>query len=278
MTNERDFRFDMAAKLVTELQDRYRLPGETWDIVFDPDAEGYLAAMTEEDAFKRIRAMVEDEDEREGIVSFLKETAMGFITDGNAEEDWRVARAALTLLCGRDGEDQAANPHNVGVRGVGGAFEAYKRTGGWRGLNAEAAIETFVHFCEHELPHEHTVLRRVGKDALVFTREDSPEPYVVARGYDEWRGEWRRGTCHANPVEAWLEIDPDAIEGTSVWWSRSDFVQAFDKAGLDMDDDLLDEAIERTFDMQGWKDLAIAHGWECIDGVVFDVKNGRTAG
>ena len=57
MATETDFRLDVAARLVTELQDRYRLPGETWGLVFDGDAEGDPDAMSDEDALRRIRGM-----------------------------------------------------------------------------------------------------------------------------------------------------------------------------------------------------------------------------
>lgn len=276
MTKERDYRLDAAAELITELLERYRLPGQTWDVVFDDEAAGDPEAMDGEDAGRHVREMLEDEGECEGLVAFLKETAAGFITDEDSEEDWRIARAALTLLRGRDGERQEANPHNAGVRSVGQAFEAYKRTGGWRGLDAEAAIATFVEFCEHEIPQGHTVLRRVGRDALVFTSEGSPQPFVVAHGYDEWRGDWGYGSYYGSAVDAWMEIDPDAIEGTAVWWSRSDFEDAIERAGMEADDEIVDDAIDRTAHMRGWRDLATSHGWECIDEVLSDIKEGRS--
>lgn len=56
---------------------------------------------------------------------------------------------------------------------------------------------------EQSVPH--TVIARFGTTALVFTGLESPEPYVVARGYGEERGDWLFGTCHANLAAAWEE-------------------------------------------------------------------------
>lgn len=66
------------------------------------------------------------------------------------------------------------------------ALDACERCGGWRCIDAEAAIQTFVEFYASEIPEGHIVLRRVGGNALVFVGEQAAEPYVAAYGYDEW--------------------------------------------------------------------------------------------
>lgn len=211
---ERRYELDMAARLAMELQDRYRLPGETWEIVFDMEEadEDGGGKMTNEDAYRRIRTMLDEDGGVDGIAAFLEETAEGFITDDGAEGDWRIAKAALTLLRGREGDSQPPLKRNSGIGDVRQAFDAYRRCGGWRGLDAEAAIQTFVEFCASEIPEGHVVLRRVGGNALVFVGEQAAEPYVVAYGYDEWRGVWAGERRFADASEAWDEIDPDIID------------------------------------------------------------------
>lgn len=272
MATETDFRLDVAARLVTELQDRYRLPGETWDLAFDGDAEGHLDVMSDEDALRRIRGMLDDEAERAGVIDFLKETVEGYITDDAAEEDWRIARAALTLLRGREGDPQRPIERNKGLRGTFRALEAFKSLGGWRGLDAEAAVEAFASFCDSEARDGFTVLRHVGSTALVFTGEGAPQPYVVAHGYDEKSGEWGWGSYYGSAAAAWNDIDPDVVEESVVWWSRSDFEQAVEKAGMEVCEETVDEVIDGTCRMRGWRDLATSHGWEGIKDVLADIE------
>lgn len=271
MTDERAYELDMAAKLATELQDRYRLPGETWGLVFDEDGDVEDGDLTDEEAYLRIRGMLDDADGRKGIESFLEETVDGFITDASAESDWRIARAALTLLRGREGDPQPPLARNGGVGDVRQAFEAYKRCGGWRGLDAEDAIRTFVEFCSSEIPEGRTVLRRVGGNALVFVREHAHEPYVLAYGYDEWRGKWAGERRYSDASEAWDDIDPDIISGSTIKWRRSDFARALAERGHAVDDELIDEAIERTMDMGGWRELALRHGNEHVSEILADL-------
>lgn len=113
---ERRYELDMAARLTLELQDGYRLPGHNWELVIDMEdvCEGGKG-MTDEDALLRIRSMLDEDGGIEGIAAFLEETADGFITDDRAEGDWRIARAALTLLKGREGHSQPPLKRNAGV-------------------------------------------------------------------------------------------------------------------------------------------------------------------
>lgn len=73
------------------------------------------------------------------------------------------------------------------------------------------------------------MLRRVGCDALVFIGERAAEPYVVACDYDEWRGTWASERRYADASEAWDDIDPDVIDGSTVRWRRSDFAEEIEK-------------------------------------------------
>lgn len=130
---ERKYELDMAARLAMELQDGYRLPGGTWELVFDmEDTDEDGEGMTDEDALLRIRSMLDEDGGIDGIEAFLEETAEGFITDDRAEVDWRIAKAALTLLRGRENHPQPPLKRNAGVG---------RRTAGLRGLQALRWLE-----------------------------------------------------------------------------------------------------------------------------------------
>lgn len=73
-----------------------------------------------------------------------------------------------------------------------------------------------------------------------------------------------------------MQIDLDATEGTAVWWSRSDFEDAIERAGMEADDEIVDDAIDLTAHVRGWRNLATSHGWEFIDEVLSGIKEGRS--
>ncbi len=198
MATETDFRLDVAARLVTELQDRYRLPGETWisrSTAMRRDISTSCRTRTPCAAFRHARRRGRA---RAGVIHFLEETVEGYITDDAAEEDWRIARAALTLLRGRgrlpaaaDREKQGASRNLSGARGLQEprGLAGAGRRGGRRG------VRQLLRFGGARRLHGAQACRQHG--ALVFTGEGAPQPYVVAHGYDEKSGEWGRGATTA---------------------------------------------------------------------------------
>lgn len=144
-------------------------------------------------------------------------------------------------------------------------FDAYRTKTGWQGLDAESAIESFLNFCEGELLNERTVLAREGKDALVFTGIRSPEPFVVAHGYDEATNSWRYGSYYQDLGQAWDKFQPTIIEEATIRWQREDFEEALARRGIAATAANVDALIEEMQNMAGWRDLAIQDGNERIE-------------
>lgn len=77
---------------------------------------------------------------------------------------------------------------------------------------------------KHPLTDEkgHVVLKRFGRDALIFRPETECEPFVLASGYDEETGEWASGTYRDDPVDLLLEADAEYIADGCTLFTRED--------------------------------------------------------
>lgn len=123
---------------------------------------------------------------------------------------------------------------------------------------------------------QRVVLAREGDDALVFTGINSPEPFVVAHGYDEATNSWSHGSYYSDLGYAWDEFRPEIIEGATIRWEREDFEKALENQGIEPTDANVQALINETVDMRGLKDIATEHGSEyieeCVSGVDFPDK------
>lgn len=82
----------------------------------------------------------------------------------------------------------------------------------------------YDHLVEHPLTDKkgHVVLKRFGRDALIFRPETECEPFVLASGYDEETGEWSSGTYRDDPVDLLLKADTEYIADGCTLLTRED--------------------------------------------------------
>lgn len=176
-------------------------------------------------------------------------------------------------------------------------FELYKTKTGWKGLDAESGIESFLSFYERETqrqaaaqdqiqslssvqldPKGHVVLAEFGNDALVFTGRQAVEPFVCASGYDAKTGEWTSGSYYSDISRAYERINPEIIEQSCVRWEREDFRAALIDQGLEATEDNVNALAVLSDYMEGWKDWAIENGNEDLTDYAEDfVKTQRAS-
>ena len=112
---------------------------------------------------------------------------------------------------------------------------------------------------------KHVPIDRNGDDALVMHKmADGSREFIVAHGYDEETGHWGHGTYYDSLASAAADLEGRAISnpGEEVicpdFWYRADIESALEEAGLEVNDENVDAALE-ALDLDGEPILSNFH-------------------
>ena len=136
----------------------------------------------------------------------------------------------------------------------------------------------------------HIPIDRNGDDALVMHKmADGSREFIVAHGYDEETGHWGHGTYYDSLASAAADLEGRAISAPGMevicpdFWYRDDIEFALEEAGLEVNDENVDAALE-ALDLDGEPILSNFHdrlaetGNEMIADAVNNIEpNGATA-
>lgn len=104
---------------------------------------------------------------------------------------------------------------------------------------------------------KHVPIDRNGDDALVMHKmADGSREFIVAHGYDEETGHWGHGTYYDSLASAAADLEGRAISAPGMevicpdFWYRDDIEFALEEAGLEVNDENVDAALE-ALDLDG---------------------------
>lgn len=111
----------------------------------------------------------------------------------------------------------------------------------------------------------HVPIDRNGDDALVMHKmADGSREFIVAHGYDEETGHWGHGTYYDSLASAAADLEGRAISAPGMevicpdFWYRDDIEFALEEAGLEVNDENVDAALE-VLDLDGEPILSNFH-------------------
>lgn len=111
----------------------------------------------------------------------------------------------------------------------------------------------------------HVPVDRNGDDALVMHKmADGSREFIVAHGYDEETGHWGHGTYYDSLASAAADLEGRAISAPGMevicpdFWYRDDIEFALEEAGLEVNDENVDAALE-ALDLDGEPILSNFH-------------------
>lgn len=111
----------------------------------------------------------------------------------------------------------------------------------------------------------HVPIDRNGDDALVMHKmADGSREFIVAHGYDEETGHWGHGTYYDSLASAAADLEGRAISAPGMevicpdFWYRDDIEFALEEAGLEVNDENVDAALE-ALDLDGEPILSNFH-------------------
>ena len=112
---------------------------------------------------------------------------------------------------------------------------------------------------------KHVPIDRNGDDALVMHKmADGSREFIVAHGYDEETGHWGHGTYYDSLASAAADLEGRAISAPGMevicpdFWYRDDIEFALEEAGLEVNDENVDAALE-ALDLDGEPILSNFH-------------------
>lgn len=98
---------------------------------------------------------------------------------------------------------------------------------------------------------KHVPIDRNGDDALVMHKmADGSREFIIAHGYDEETGHWGHGTYYDSLASAAADLEGRAISAPGMevicpdFWYRDDIEFALEEAGLEVNDENVDAALE----------------------------------
>lgn len=101
--------------------------------------------------------------------------------------------------------------------------------------------------------HGATVVGVYGDRAVLHTGDPSGEPWAVAHGYDADRNTWESQEPFASPILAFACADPDVVDGTCAYATRSQLALIL---GKPPDSPEVASAADRVAQACGWEDAA----------------------
>lgn len=207
-----------------------------------------------------------DFDLFEDIVGWLNYT--GYIADSpdyyaeNADDypdapDYDERDAVFAQIASEDGW-VVATPENVRK-----AVQAHMAENGADAPGKENGMDKAAEIAAWK--EKHVPIDRNGDDALVMHKmADGSREFIVAHGYDEETGHWGHGTYYDSLASAAADLEGRAISAPGMevicpdFWYRDDIEFALEEAGLEVNDENVDAALE-ALDLDGEPILSNFH-------------------
>lgn len=207
-----------------------------------------------------------DFDLFEDIVGWLNYT--DYITDSpdyyaeNADDypdapDYDERDAVFAQIASEDGW-VIASPENVRA-----AVQSHMAEHGGEAPGKENDMDKAAEIAAWK--ENHVPIDRNGDDALVMHKmTDGSREFIVAHGYDEETGHWGHGTYYDSLASAAADLEGRAISAPGMevicpdFWYRDDIEFALEEAGLEVNDENVDAALE-ALDLDGEPILSNFH-------------------
>lgn len=214
-----------------------------------------------------------DFDLYEDIVGGLNYT--GYIADSpdyyaeNADDypdapDYDERDAVFAQIASEDGW-VVATPENVRA-----AVQSHMTENGADAPGKENGMDKAAEIAAWK--EKHVPIDRNGDDALVMHKmADGSREFIVAHGYDEETGHWGHGTYYDSLASAAADLEGRAISAPGMevicpdFWYRDDIEFALEEAGLEVNDENVDAALE-ALDLDGEPILSNFHDRLAVTG------------